>query len=941
MTCLQQSRTTDQEDHDPLPAVDILSQSASLAVPSFVVVRAQCHHPKCCTRRYMAEYTHSDGLAMKVSGLLGLFKAWRRAPATWIFLVLLWLPGLLTGTVLSGQHSALRSAMVATPSSLPGQWWAIITSAFWERGLSGYLVGTVLLLIVGIPAERRLGSVRFFIAGLTTQAVGIVMTIAMVHGIHTPMGSWSAQLLTHSYLGPSAFVFGAALAATTTLGVLWRRRFRLTFFALLVLLALYSGSFPDLVRLAAATVGVFLGPVLFGRAPRISVPVSSRREARVLVALIVAASAVGPVVAGLLPHAVGPLSVLRFLFTNIQSVDPQTLQTLCADPAQVKDCASAQLQLRAGAGGIFMSILPSVLLLIIADGLRRGRRFAWYAAVAVQGALAILAGSYIAAALMPATSATSPNEGLGAIDVTSYHHPLSLILPLLLPVLLVALLLLTRRLFRVNAPPKTYRTLFLSVLSTAAILSAVYVMAGLALASGFTPVPGLPELLADLPDRFLPLGYLLDLSPAFFPQSGAAVILYEGIGITFWLIAAVLILRSFLRPAHDAQGTDTVRARNILKATEGSSLSWMTQWNGNSYWFSGSGNSFIAYRVISGIALTLGPPVGPPAELQTTIDDFIHHAAEQGWTPCFYSVPENVKDATAELGWGSVQVAQETILDLADLSFTGKKFQDIRTALNKAGKEGIRTQWVSYPEAPLAIADQIHAISEEWVADKKMPEMGFTLGGIEELNDPEVRCLLAIDDEHTIHAIASWLPVYREGAVVGWTLDFMRRRSTGFRASIEFLIASAALSCKNDGYEFLSLSGAPLARIETGGVGEVANVSEQRRAALDRLLQQLGTILEPVYGFKSLLTFKSKFQPRYEPLFMVYPDSGALPSIANAVGRAYLPKVSVQQSISLAGRIMRHPGRAKAKGPSSQPGSPPTSQLRPSNPAKSLHDADR
>ncbi|WP_207343383.1 DUF2156 domain-containing protein [Arthrobacter sp. E3] len=879
---------------------------------------------------------------MKVSGLLGVFKTWRHAPATWAFVVLLWLPVLLTGTVLSAHHGPWRSAMVATPSSLPEQWWTVFTSVFWERGLSGYLVGTVLLLIVGIPAERRLESLRFLIAGLATQAAGILITIAMVHGIHTLMGSWSAQLLTHSYLGPSAFVFGAALAATTTLGVLWRRRFRLTFFALLLLLALYSGSFPDLVRLAAATVGVFLGPVLFGRVPRISVPVSSRREARVLVALIVAASAAGPVLSGLLPHAVGPLSVLRFLFTNIQTVDPQTLQTLCSDPTQVQDCAAAQLQLRAGAGGIFMAILPSVLLLIIADGLRRGRLFAWYAAVVVQGGLAILAGSYIVAALMSAASTTSPNEGLGAIDVTSYRHPLSLILPLLLPVLLVALLLLTRRHFRVNAPPKTYRTLFLSLLfCTAAILSAVYVLAGLALASGFTPVPGLPELLADLPDRFLPLGYLLDLSPAFFPQSGAAVILYEGIGITFWLIAAVLILRTFLRPVHDAQGTDTLRARNILKATEGSSLSWMTQWSGNSYWFSGSGKSFIAYRVISGIALTLGPPVGPPAELETTIDEFTNHAAEQGWTPCFYSVPGNVKDATAELGWGSVQVAQETILDLADLSFTGKKFQDIRTALNKATKEGIRTQWVSYPEAPLAIADQIHAISEEWVAEKKMPEMGFTLGGIEELNDPEVRCLLAIDEEHTIHAIASWLPVYREGAIVGWTLDFMRRRSTGFRASIEFLIASAALSCKNDGYEFLSLSGAPLARIETAGEGETTNVSEQRRAALDRLLQQLGTILEPVYGFKSLLTFKSKFQPRYEPLFMVYPDAAALPSIANAVGRAYLPKVSVQQSLSLAGKIMRRPSRVKAKGPSSQPGSQATSPSHPSEPVKSLHDADR
>ena len=851
--------------------------------------------------------------------LAGVVKAGRQAPATWLLLLLLWVPGLLTGTVISGHREALPSAIVASPASLPGQWWTILTAPLWERGLGGYLAGTVLLLVAGLPAERRLGSLRFLIAGFTAQAAGIVLAIGMVHGIHSLLGSWSAQLLLQSYVGPSAIVFGAALAATTTLGVLWRRRLRLTLFTLLTLLALYSGSFPDLIRLAAATVGVFLGPLLFARVPRVSAPVASRREARVLVALIVATSAVGPVVAGLLPHAVGPLSVLRYLFTNIQTVDPQTLQALCTDPTQVKDCAEAQLQLRAGAGGIFMSILPSVLLLIVADGLRRGRRFAWYAALAIQGGLAILAGSYIGAALMPASPGTSPKDGWGAVDITPQYHPLSLILPLLLPVVLVVLLLVTRKLFRISAPPRTYRTLSLTVMVTAVCLAVIYVLLGLALAEGFTPVLGLRDLLADLPDRFLPLGYLLDLSPAVFPQSAAAVILYEGIGITFWIITAVLILRSFLRPAHNLQGTDVVRARAILKSTEGSSLSWMTQWNGNSYWFSNSGNSFIAYRVLSGIALTLGPPVGPPEELRTTIDEFTHHATEKGWTACFYSVPESTKDATTELGWGAVQVAQETFLDLATLSFTGKKFQDIRTALNKAAKEGIHTQWVSYPEAPLAIADQIHAISEEWVADKKMPEMGFTLGGIEEINDPEVRCLLAIDDQHTVHAIASWLPVYREGVIVGWTLDFMRRRSAGFRASIEFLIASAALSCKDDGYEFLSLSGAPLARIEPTSAGAALKESDQRRAGLERLLDQLGAILEPVYGFKSLLAFKSKFQPRYEPLFMVYPDAAALPSIANAVGRAYLPKASIRQSMGLAGKIIRRPARDNSRGSGAQP----------------------
>ena len=69
--------------------------------------------------------------------------------------------------------------------------------------------------------------------------------------------------------------------------------------------------------------------------------------------------------------------------------------------------------------------------------------------------------------------------------------------------------------------------------------------------------------------------------------------------------------------------------------------------------------------------------------------------------------------------------------------------------------------------------------------------------------------------------------------------------------------------------------------------------------ALDRLLDVLGRTLEPIYGFRSLLAFKAKFQPRYDPMYMVYPDPAALPSIANAIGRAYLPDVSIGESVRL------------------------------------------
>ena len=72
----------------------------------------------------------------------------------------------------------------------------------------------------------------------------------------------------------------------------------------------------------------------------------------------------------------------------------------------------------------------------------------------------------------------------------------------------------------------------------------------------------------------------------------------------------------------------------------------------------------------------------------------------------------------------------------------------------------------------------------------------------------------------------------------------------------------------------------------------------------EELLDRLGETLEPVYGFRSLLAFKAKFQPRYVPLYMTYRDPASLPAIGNAVARAYLPKMSLAQGFTLVRTIV-------------------------------------
>jgi len=112
---------------------------------------------------------------------------------------------------------------------------------------------------------------------------------------------------------------------------------------------------------------------------------------------------------------------------------------------------------------------------------------------------------------------------------------------------------------------------------------------------------------------------------------------------------------------------------------------------------------------------------------------------------------------------------------------------------------------------------------------------------------------------------------------------------------IEFLIATAASRFQAEGAELLSLSGAPLARLDRNATHD----------ALERVLDQIGRGLESVSGFRSLLAFKSKFHPEYRPLYLTYPQATALPAIGTAVARSYLPDLDTAATVTLLKRMLR------------------------------------
>ncbi len=409
---------------------------------------------------------------------------------------------------------------------------------------------------------------------------------------------------------------------------------------------------------------------------------------------------------------------------------------------------------------------------------------------------------------------------------------------------------------------------------------------------------------AVLGHALIPL--LLELDAIDSPTEVVGLLLPGGV-LWFALLVVLIIGRGAFhvplrrhRRALAVHGVSRDEALDRLRNVGGGTISWMIGWAPNRYLPSGDG--VVGYQAHAGVAIGLGDPVAADGGHGEALQTFARSAEHAGLIPCVFSASAVSAEARPE-GWRAVIVAEDTLVDLPGFELAGKKWQPVRTSVNRAARENIEFRMCTLADEPWGVRAQVRAISEQWTGDKGLPEMRFTLGTVEEALDPETRVGIAVDAEGNLHGITSWLPVYGgDGEVHGWTLDLMRRRDGGFGPVMEFLIASSAMHFAEEGYRFISLSGAPLVRpaeIEAGPV--------------DLVLERLGGLIEPLYGFRSLHRFKQKFNPRAEPLYLLYRDEGDLPRIAMALTRAYLPDATLRDLVASAADAVAPAETAEAR----------------------------
>ena len=784
-----------------------------------------------------------------------------------------------------GHVSPLRISdnPLAADLSHPLHLWSLLTAWAGATHLSP-LTGVVTLLTVGIALERFIGARRLLLSAFLPHAVGVGIAL-VAHPLISAVAPTWGHLTTRSQIsGVPLLLLGPLLASTVLMNHTWSRRTRLATLIFLLVETAVTGTPASLARLTTAVAGLLLGAVAWRRSASSIRMSRTRRSSRNLLALLVACWSLTLTLATVTRSDFGPLASARY--------------------GVVPDDGVPQL----ATGALILSLMPLLLQLALADGLRRGRRAAALGTIGLQIFLALCSvlsintlridGSFVPEDGTPVIISGPDNVWGGLNHIT---------VPVMLNLGIVLLIVWNRDHLRLHTRAGVVR----KAVGTWAVAALVCAVASVALGSlvvqDFVPDAMPLDLVVDflvrllptsaeglfLPPPLEPIGPLASLSAWFFP-------------ILAWIAAVACTWAAMTKPAI----TPSVNHEDLIalvRARGAGTLGWMLTWPGNEAWIAEDRRTGFAYRAGSGVALTLGDPAAAgPEDTRAAVEGFTAFATEAGLVPALYSVHEPTMLAAREQGWTVLQVAEEAVIDLPDLAFRGKAFQDVRTALNHSRREGITAEWTTWRTAPEGRRDQIRAISQGWVGEKALPEMGFTLGGLREIDDDDTRLLLAVDESGTVHAVTSWMPVHRGGKVVGLTLDVMRRREGGWRPAIEFLIARAAQDAQAEGLEVLSLSGAPLARSGTSGDLTGDGTDDVGASRFDPLLDLLASLLEPAYGFRSLHAFKRKFKPRKVPMYLAVPDVVDLAAVGVAIGRAYVPDLTPAQTARFAQVLVTH-----------------------------------
>lgn len=363
---------------------------------------------------------------------------------------------------------------------------------------------------------------------------------------------------------------------------------------------------------------------------------------------------------------------------------------------------------------------------------------------------------------------------------------------------------------------------------------------------------------------------------------------FEGIATPGWVDVVINVLSALLvcavlyaafrsrRAVDPLTEDDEERLRALLdRHGDRDSLGYFSLRREKSVVWSPTGKAAVAYRVVGGVSLASGDPIGDPEAWPGAIGPWLAEAREHGWIPAVMGASEEAGTIYARHGLDALELGDEAIVEIADFTLEGRAMRTVRQAYNRVKRAGYTVRIRRHEDIP---ADEMATLLEradDW--RDGATERGFSMA-LGRLGDPaDGRCVMleCRDGDGVLRAVLSFVPWGPHGL----SLDLMRRDRDSENGLMEFMVIELLQYAPEIKITQVSLNFAMFRSVfERGarlGAGPVL-----------RLWRSLLSFFSRWWQIESLYRANAKYRPIWEPRFLLFETSSDLPRIGIAAARA-------------------------------------------------------
>ena len=330
------------------------------------------------------------------------------------------------------------------------------------------------------------------------------------------------------------------------------------------------------------------------------------------------------------------------------------------------------------------------------------------------------------------------------------------------------------------------------------------------------------------------------------------------------ILAAAYGLWRLLRPGKPTlvapSPADLARVAELIEGAEDSTANLALLGDKNLL-FNADRSGYIMYAVSGRSWVAMGDPIAPAAAREELAWAFVERCDGMAAYPVFYQVtPENLA-LYVDLGLNLTKLGEEARVPLASFSLEGAARADLRQSHRRSVRDGACFEVVAQAAVD-GVLPELARVSEEWLAEKKSAEKGFSMGYF----DPAYLRHFDIAVIRVGAEIVAFANIWRAAAGGESSVDLMRYSARAPKNVIDFLLVECMLSAKALGFCWFNLGMAPLSGLEEHPLAPAWH-------KLGRFVQRYGGNF---YPFEGLRKYKDKFQPVWRPRYLAAPGGMAM-----------------------------------------------------------------